>query len=365
MLRLANYLLLSLAIGFSFFIAVYFFTPGHAYPGIGVPGREGLISRFTKPVEVKESFDRLEKISAEKIRFPVITSDGSGILYYDQRSGYIHRIDLSANGFPDILLQKLRTGLTDLHWSRNMSFVWGKNIDHIVFYDLISGKSSEFDPAIKSFDVSPDESHWSYFTATGNGYGDIFVSAPLFLSPQRLVGVSGADWSTRWVNNDSVALYFQSENKKSLFISSTSMAEQNLKRIIADKIMLSALWSPDGKSLIYSFLSDSGNESLYYLGPATNTAMQLAIETSVPLCGWSSEHLVICAVPRETGTDKLIFSRLVDFYKIKTNNSTPPELIKTQSATDVAVEKILLSPDGQSIYFENLLDGNFYRLLLN
>lgn len=143
------------------------------------------------------------------------------------------------------------------------------------------------------------------------------------------------------------------------------MAEQNLKRIIADKITLSALWSPDGKSLIYSFLSDSGNESLYYLGPATSTAMQLAVETSVPLCGWSNERLVVCAVPQQVGTDKLIFSRLVDFYKIKTDNSTPPELIKIRSATDVAVEKILLSPDGQSIYFENLLDGNFYRLLLN
>lgn len=214
MLRLANYLLLSLAIGFSFFIAVYFFTSGRAYPGTSISLKEGLISRFTKPVEVKESFDRLEKISTEKIRFPVITSNGGGILYYDQRSGYIHRIDLTANGFPDALLQKLRPGLTDLRWSKNMSFVWGKDIDHIVFYDLVPGKSSEFDTAIKSFDVSPDESHWSYFTATANGYGDIFVSAPLFLSPQRLVSVSGADWSTGWVNNDSVALYFQSGNKK-------------------------------------------------------------------------------------------------------------------------------------------------------
>lgn len=363
MLKLVNYFLLFLVIGFSLFVTVYFFTPDRAHTGADVPIGEGLISRFTKPVEIKESFDRLEKVSTEKIRFPAIISDGGGILYYDQRSGYIHRIDLVTNGFPDIVLQKLRPGLTDVHWSRNTSFIWGKNIDHIVFYNLESGKSSEFNTAVKDFDISPDESHWSYFMTTVNGPGDIFVSGPSFLSPRRLVGVSGANWSIKWVSNNFIALYFQSGNNKSLFVSNIISAGQNLKRIAVDKPTLADLWTPNGKSLVYS-LGANGDEILYYLDLEMDTAIQLAAKTPASLCGWSDEHLVICAMYQKITAGKPA-PRLVDFYRVKTDGSDPPELIKTHSVIDIVVEKILLSPNRQSIYFENLLDGNFYRLRLN
>src|SRR3989344_995309 len=108
------YVLLCLTFGLIIFFIGYFV---HEKSVSG--NKEATISRFTKPQEIRSPYDLLNKLPSENSSYPILSSNGREITYYNPSDGYLYTISLSGQKMQNRRLQHLAPYLKDLVWSHD------------------------------------------------------------------------------------------------------------------------------------------------------------------------------------------------------------------------------------------------------
>lgn len=147
---------------------------------------------------------------------------------------------------------------------------------------------------------------------------------------------------------------------------------ENFKNLIVEGRGLVPSWSPTGDNLLYSvYDSGSGYEPTLWISGAigdniNSNRRKLNIQTWADKCTWQDEATIYCAVPtslpegaglqRELATapDKLVKINVADGSMLDMG-------VPSGSPT---ISKLLVSPDGKSLYFNDSQTGKLMKFTL-
>lgn len=151
------------------------------------------------------------------------------------------------------------------------------------------------------------------------------------------------------------------------------------KRVFGGKFGADFLWSPNGKKLLVSFVSEKGGNKME-LG-STNASggeqKTYAFSTTVKKCVWSNDNVTVyCAgfgvegglddsyvLPNDWNSKKL--DQGDTFWRINTEDGKKTRIIEISKITEkVDGENYILDPDEKYLFFIDRKKGGLYRLEL-
>lgn len=139
-------------------------------------------------------------------------------------------------------------------------------------------------------------------------------------------------------------------------------------RVLGPLRGLSVLGSPDGKSLLYSYISQ-GRNFLQIYDVATKTSTALPVSTLVEKCVWESNSKgVLCGAPTElpTGIPDSWYQGAVAFsdrlWRFDIDTRLATQLINPTQVADVSLDMVALAVDPQNdvVTFVNKTDGTLW-----
>ncbi|NUM25544.1 MAG: hypothetical protein HUU49_02850 [Candidatus Buchananbacteria bacterium] len=307
---------------------------------------------------------------------PTMTADGTGVIYYDKTTGLFNKI--GSDGKTTALSEKVFFEVQNITWSPNrnkvvLEYPDGSNI----VYDFQTGRQVSLPKHWKDFDFSPsgqqlvvksmgdsEENRWLAVTNTDGSQakkiehlGDKDASVYPSWSPNNQV----IAMYTEYKNFDQQNLYFLGQN------------DENFKSTIIEGRGLQTKWSTKGDKLLYSVdSSTSNNKPTLWIVDAQgenigSNRQNLKIETWADKCTFADNATIYCAVPTSLPAAAGLFpdqadTSPTDIYKIDLATGLRSK-IATPSG-DANIDSLMVSQDGNYLYFTNKTDGRLYNLRL-
>jgi hypothetical protein len=177
--------------------------------------------------------------------------------------------------------------------------------------------------------------------------------------------------NSQFVNPRTVALTTKPEQNIPGYLYFVDTANGSAKKVLGNISGLSALVSPDAKTVLYS---RNGAESLLFsFVVSENTSTSLTPVTFPEKCAWSKKNtsIIYCGVPKGTLSGgslilwyKGLLTTVDDVWKIDTKNNTSSLVLdlSIESGESVDVTQPILSENEQYFVFTNKKDNNLWTL---
>jgi len=394
-------------IGLSYLIYIFFFRPavigpstivpptfiGGQLPGIGVGDlnqiyenvNQGLptINQIPLEAEISDSakggLTKIITMAKVKLTFPRASSQG-GVNYYNSSEGRFYR--MSADGTISRLSDQRFYAVDKVTWSADgsqavLEYPDGSNI----VYNFNENKQYTLPKELQEFNFSKngqqiaaeaigqsEESNW-IVTANADGSNIQFV--------ERL-GDQAANVDINWSpNNQVVALYrknINADNQEIIFIGQN---QENFQSLTTYGRGFDGQWTPQGDRLLYSvYRSDNGFRPTLWSAEANGDRIglnniSLSLETWVDKCVVASDNqTAYCAVPNSLPAGSGLYPTLSDgsfdsFYRVDLRSGQSSMIAQPVGEQQgFSGENLFLSPDGQTLYFQDRYTGYLNSLNL-
>ncbi len=355
-MKLATYSLIFVLVFLSIFTVGYLASNNYIGFGAGT-GRSATISRFTEPTEVKSLYDLLDKLPVIGAGPVVLDKNGQSLLYYNESTGYLHRINLTTSTSKDESLERLRPYLANLQWSLDRQKILASDGTENILYNLASGESRILPKSIQFSVFSPSGDRVSYidYDAEQNT-ANLVVADSNFTSLKALTLLTVGSWSLNWVNQTTLALGYNNQNTWGLMLVDANNG--GLTRVFVNLPNLQTTWSPNGQSLLYSFSDKNHSPMLAYQNMANiGNDIKLPLVTPASNCVWSIDNVTIyCAVSKSTTRGQ----EDDEFVSLQIGHTL--QNLRMNNFSKIKAENLLLSADEKYLFFRNTSDGNLYRL---
>lgn len=342
-----------------------------------------LISWLNKKPEIiikQSQKPELIKTINQKIFFPVLTTDNQGVLFFSnkQESAFYkfsfdkkktEKISENLDASPDniiwspdriqgILMVTYDKYVFEKYGSLFTSPETENGTETKWLYDFSQKKLvNQLNSQIQKIIWSPDSQKIFYY------YHDettdtLAVANPDGSNWQKLTDLSPGWYDfAGWVDKENLVYFRQPTDVSGAEIYSINIVNKQIKKL-ADGTSKNALVSLNGQWLAYElFHQDQENYTLAVVKSDGSNAKDLGIVGSIDKIVWLPDGQSLITTIKENNKTTDIF------YKIDVE-SGQKQVIKYYHGSPVEAEELVVSKDGQSLYFKNTFDGHLYQLNL-
>lgn len=318
-----------------------------------------LISRFEKSPEKYGPPVGVFSLSEGGADFLAISTSGKELIYYAPRSGEIRSVNLQNSLASSTLITKIQSGAQKISWASNKTLV-AVYQDGGIYYDLNSGFSKKLGPKIKSPALSKSGDKLAYeYVDDKEGTIEIRVSDPKLEAYKKVMSAGFENYQIDWLTDNTLSLIKPPSQGSSMYWLFTLNTESGwFNKVLDTKTSLEALWSPDGRKLIYSD-SNRSTPMIHFVDMSTGQETDLNMKTTAFRCVWSIDNkTVYCAA-----SDSFVV------LDASSTNITPRNIFDSSlnniSSAAASTANLFLSSAEDYFIFRNYQDGRLYGLHLN
>jgi WD40 repeat protein len=305
-----------------------------------------------------------------------LASDGSNLLYYDQKDGKFYRI--SKDGQTTLLTDNVFHEVKKITWSPDKNKAILEYPDQAkIIYDFINNKQISLPKHWKDFDFSPDGSKIvmkSMAESADNRW--LAVINDQGTNAQRIAALGDKDatvypsWSP---NNQTVAMYTEGINYDQQSVFFVGLNNENFKSLTIEGRGFEPKWSPQGDRLLYSVYSNSSDlKPELWIASAQGETIgagraKLNIQTWANKCTFASKTEIYCAVPEELPEGAGLFPDLAKDYKdnlYKIDTQTGFKQLVAIPDGQYNISDIIISTNGYYLYFTDANTGRINKIKL-
>jgi len=332
-------------------LAVFYFSDDNTKQVIkDIAGNQvSLISKFSNTAT--DSKKALVRISDNGASTYGVLPDNNRIAFFDN-NGAFNIATLEGDSILEGTIP-LTSNIRDGIWSPTKleAILTAVNTSGVqrILYDYQNGSISSIDDDIQDIAFSQDGEYIVYnFFDTATYEGNISISRTDGSSHVMLFKTRLPEVQVDWPTDKLISFYKKSSNNRErVELFKMTDRGENLEKILTDKYLLRVLWSPDGKSLIYSENDDDKNH-LYYKFIQNNEEINLEMNVSAEQCAWSN-----------TNVDIICFND-GHFYKINVLDGSKEKIYRIGGSPDI--KKLTITLSGKYLLFIN--NGQLYSLAL-
>ncbi len=303
---------------------------------------------------------------------PTLSAAGN-LNYYNQADGKFYQ--LGADGKPLTLSDRQFVGVDNVIWSET---------SNKAILEFPDGSKIRY-----NFDTEDQVTlpkHWEDFAFSPDG--DKIVAKSMGVDPNNRwlvvsnddgsqakrieeLGDNGADVISSWSpNNQTIALYSESVdfNRKEIFF--IGQNGENFKSIVTEGRGFQPQWSPKGDQLLYSVYSATTDykPTLWLVAAEGDTIganrRPLNLNTWADKCSFSGSSMY-CAVPQRLERGAGLFPATAEstpdvLYRI--NPSTGEKQVVNLGTSSYSMKNLSVSPDGNYLYFTDILTNRLRRI---
>lgn len=309
----------------------------------------------------------------------VLSADGSNVNYYNSADGRFYSIN--DEGEATALSDKQFPEAETVEWNRDaqkalIEFPDGTNI----IYNFDTERQVTLPAHWEDFDFSPTTDEIigkSIALDPDNRWLVIASDDGSQVQTIQALGENESKVDVNWSPNDQVVAFARTAPSSSSgldrnVIYPVGKNQENFKGLVVEGLSFDALWSPNGKQLLYSVTgSYSQDKPLLWVVDATSSSMgenraSLGLNTWVDKCTWSSSSTVYCAVPIDlppnAGLQRALYLNEPDALYSLDLTSRRVSLVAIPEE-ETAMNNLWVSDDGSKLYFTNT-DGQLELLKL-
>lgn len=306
---------------------------------------------------------------------PTLSSDGTGVQYYDQADNKFYRI--SDSGQPIALSNKEFFNVKKVSWSpdKNKAILEYPD-DSKIIYDFNTEKQISLPSHWHDFQFSPGGQSIAFKSLgqdPNNSWLAVVNNDGTEARTIEKIGTNADNVIVSWSpNNQTIAMYTEGQNfdQKSLYF--VGLNQENFKSMIINGRGFLPLWSTSGGRLLYSvYSSDNDLKPVLWTAEAQGEAIganltPLNLTTWADKCVFASDSEAYCAVPRylPSGAGLLPSTSVKqndDLYLINLLNGQKT-LIDDSGL--YSMSKLILTSDQKTLYFTDQKTGRLYKLAL-
>lgn len=305
-----------------------------------------------------------------------LASDGNNVIYYDKDSGLFYKVTPDGRSTP--LTDKVFYQVSNVTWSPTrqeavLEYPDGSNI----VYDFNTKQQVTLPKHWKDFSFSPNGGQL-VFKSMGvdadNSWLAITNSDGSNAKKIELLGDKDATVYSNWSpNNQIIAMYREDLDfdRQSLYF--VGLNNENFKSTTLAGRGFEGQWSTKGDRLLYSvYSSQNGYKPNLWIVEAEGenigqNRINLNLQTWSDKCTFAGNDTVYCAVPKELAEGAGIFSSELDnsaceIYKIDLTNGFKSKIAVPQGNHNI--ENVIVSSNGDYLYFTSKTDGKLYKINL-
>ncbi len=312
---------------------------------------------------------------------PVVTRDGSGVVFYDRQDGMFYRV--SADGSSKTLLTDEKFFLVeDITWSPKkdkavLEYPDGSNI----IYDFVKRKSITLPKEVVEPEFAPRSDELAFMTDARNPDDNWIVLSDSRYGSARLiepVGENIDDVQIAFSPDESIVAMYSSpvgiNQEEVIFIGKQG---ENFKSMVVNGLNFKGKYSPDGSRMLYSVISmtEGFYPSLWVADVRAdnigNNMYDLGVTTWVDKCTFDkSGRIVYCAVPQNLPANSGLSSRAYRttndaFYRIDLDTGLKKIIaIPADEDKDLtfAVVDIWLDSSGNNLFFWDAYTEQIFKI---
>lgn len=304
-------------------------------------------------------------------QFISLSSDGSGVRSYNPVDGKFYKISNDGTSVP--LSSQAFFNVQDVNWGNKsdkaiMTYPDGSKI----YYDFTNNTQASLPKTWEDFNFAPQDNQIVAKSVGNNESNRFLVISNPDGSNAQLVADMGENQDkvhSSWSPNDQIVAYSFTGDPIGFDRQSIVMVgkhQENFKNLIVEGRGFVPNWSPSGNNILYSVYSsaDDYKPTLWVsgaVGDSMNANRQnIKLNTWADKCAWQNEQSIVCAVPTSLGTgaglQRDLFANVPDsIYRIDLQNGSVVNL--GQPDGNPSINKVVLSPDGTKLYYDNHSNG--------
>lgn len=314
------------------------------------------------------------KLSNDAVISPTISNNK--VLYYSKITGNLLSTDFegrSTESITDVSIPNLITTLWSFDKSKAINIYQdGESVSKALF-NISKQKAVRLDSRINFITFSPNKDRIAYqFIDKFLGINNISIADPDGLNWRAVQNIRMEDIKLLWPKENTLAIITAPSGtvKGSLLTTNTENGGV-LNKIVSESFGLTAKYSPDGNSLLYSQTDQYGHNPSLFIIRNGGITEQLSIGTLSDKCSFSAKNNLYCAVPSEINGSLTLPD---DFYKNTakfsdiffrvdaTGNRSYKIFDPKEFKRDFNASEILISPNEDYIIFINKKDGLLYSV---
>lgn len=298
---------------------------------------------------------------------------------YDPLSGKFYKVN--ADGTTTELSGQAFYGVDEVSWGNRtdkaiLSYPDGTN----VLFDFQTQKQTTLPKHWEDFSFSPqDDSLISKSLGINEDNRFLVISNPDGSNAQPIqeLGNNAQKVHASWSPNDQVVAYSFTGNPLGFDRQQVILIgknQENLPGLDVEGRGFIPNWSPSGSNLLYSvYQSGTGYlPSLWVSGASGDdigsNRRELQLNTWADKCAWKSESEIVCGVPtslgKGAGLQRSLFANTPD-QLVKVNVDTGETIVYGRPSTDdVAIQQMVITPDGKAAVFTDSITGKLIRFEL-
>lgn len=346
-------------------------------PGGTLPGGTGLPSAGSVPGAIvsPDALEAQTSLLRDGVTQGVSASaDGAGARYYNPDDGKFYRVSSNGN----------TTSLSDQAFPDVSAVTWGQSTDQAIL-EFPDGSNVHYDFRTQTQATLPK--HWEGFDFSGDDKQIVaksvaaspdarylIVSDPNGQNPQAIepLGQNANKTFPVWTPNNQIIAYAEvgdAQGLNSQQIILVGKNHENFRALQVEGRGFMPLWSPDGKTLLYSVWSSQSDyrPELWVSGgdpdSVNKNRTKLDVMTWADKCAWASAALLYCAVPdslgKGAGLQPELFTNIPDgFYRIDLVTGAKTYVGRPEGGA--SVRSPVVTDDGNHILFTDNRDGRLY-----
>lgn len=310
------------------------------------------------------------------VQQPTLAPDGVSLLYYDPRDGRFFRS--SPEGTITPFNDRSFHSVQQVTWAEDrrravLEYPDGANI----IYDFTTGKQTTLPRHWEAFDFAPGgnqlvgksiglepENRWLVVADAGSG-GVKTVAALGENAPSVRT-----DWSP---NGQIIALQVETQGIDRQEIFPIGLNQEQFHSLVVPGWGFEGQWTPDGRQLLYSVHSSrQQSKPELWVADATPETIganrrDLGLQTWARKCAFAGATTAYCAVPQTLPTGAGLFPAETDasadrLYRVDLDSGSTT--LVAEPDADHTMRDLLVTRDGQHLYYTARQDGKVYRIQL-
>lgn len=361
-------------------------TGGFPVAKEGTPGvtTEEIPSALPQAAEVASGgVTQTTSLTTGPVYNTTISSDGNKMNYYDKNDGRFYTID--ADGNIKKLSDRIFPDVNNVTWNKDSEKAILEFPDSSkIIFDFNSQSQVTLPKHWQDFDFSPTTNDFeakSIGLDPNNRWLVISDETGSNVTPFQALGDNADKVQVSWSPNNQVVAFSDtasaagqsSESFDGHIIYPVGKNSENFKSLSVEGFDFKPLWSPDGKTLLYSAYSDySFSKPLLWIVNGTSSDMggnrhNIGVNTWADKCSWGSSTELYCAVPQNlpdnAGMQRVLYEDYPDLlYKINIYSGSKQLLAIPEN--DTTITNISVSKDGTNLFYTNKLTGQLQKIKL-